>query len=147
MEKTQETQLWSLGQKIPWRRKRQPTLDFLTGGLQSTGSQRVGHKWAEHRTAAIKVKPENPSGCPSVSLKKHMCLGCWPASDTVGNLQPGALSPKTLILNYQNHPQYGNAIRDIGNKYLLKKTLKQSLSNRMPHLNHIISDLYEFIIT
>ena len=40
--------------KIPWRRARQPTLVFLPGespwtqepgGLQSMGSQRVGHNW------------------------------------------------------------------------------------------------------
>ena len=49
----------------------------------------------------------------------------------------GLVTPKTLILNYQNHPQYANAMRGTGNKYLLKKTLEQSLSNRMSHLNHL----------
>ena len=45
-------------EKIPWRRKRQPTLVFLpkkipwtgeSGRLQSVGSQRVGHDWAHTR--------------------------------------------------------------------------------------------------
>ena len=48
----QETQVQSLVQKDPWRRKWQPTPVFLPGeipwteepgGLQSMGSHRVGH--------------------------------------------------------------------------------------------------------
>jgi len=51
----QETQVQSLVQKDPWRRKWQPTPVFLPGeipwteepgGLQSMGSQRVGHESA-----------------------------------------------------------------------------------------------------
>ena len=58
--------------KIPWRRKWQPTPVFLpwespwtekTGGLQSMGSQRVGHDWAsEHAQLCYsdaKATPEN----------------------------------------------------------------------------------------
>ena len=49
-----ETQVRSLGGKIPWRRAWQPTVEFLPGefhwqrslGLQSMGSQRVGYDWA-----------------------------------------------------------------------------------------------------
>ena len=50
-----ETWVQSLGQKIPWRRKWQPTPVLLPGKfpwteepgrLQSMGSQRVGHDWA-----------------------------------------------------------------------------------------------------
>ena len=46
--------------KIPWRRAWQPTPEFWPGespwteepgGLQSTGSQRVGHDWATEHTA------------------------------------------------------------------------------------------------
>ena len=52
MQETQETQVRSLGGKIPWRRKWQPTLVFLPGKShgqrnprrpQSMGLQRVGH--------------------------------------------------------------------------------------------------------
>ena len=47
--------------KIPWRRKWQPTLVFLSenshgqepGRLQSKGSQRVGHDWATKHIQAL----------------------------------------------------------------------------------------------
>ena len=51
----QETQVPSLGRKIPWRKESQPTPVFLPGeflwteepgGLQPTGLQRLGHDWA-----------------------------------------------------------------------------------------------------
>ena len=42
----QETQIPSLGQKIPWSRKWQPTPVFLPDGLQAMGSQRARHNWA-----------------------------------------------------------------------------------------------------
>ena len=51
----QETQVQSWARKIPWRKAWLPTSLFLawripwteeTGGLQSMGSQRVGHDWA-----------------------------------------------------------------------------------------------------
>ena len=58
-----ETQLWSLGWKIPWRRTWETTPVFLLGespwteepgGLQSTESQRVRHNWAtKHNTARL----------------------------------------------------------------------------------------------
>ena len=58
----QETWVGSLVGKIPWRRAWQPTPVFLPresswteepGGLQSMGSQRVGHDWAtKHSTAS-----------------------------------------------------------------------------------------------
>ena len=56
--------------KIPWRRKRQPTLVFLPGeipwteepgGLQSTGSQSVGHglateqQWSKYNNIILKI--------------------------------------------------------------------------------------------
>ena len=44
-----ETWVRSLVGKIPWRRERLPTPVFWPGefpGLQSMGSQRVGHNWA-----------------------------------------------------------------------------------------------------
>ena len=52
----QEPLVWLLGWKIPWKRTWQPTPVFLTGkfldtgagGLQSVGSQRVGHDWASN---------------------------------------------------------------------------------------------------
>ena len=49
-----ETWIWSVGLKIPWRWAWEPTPVFLPGesprteepgGLQSMGSQRVGHDW------------------------------------------------------------------------------------------------------
>ena len=51
MQKPQETWVWSPGWKIPWRRVCHPPPVFLPGeshrqelgGLQSIGSQRVGH--------------------------------------------------------------------------------------------------------
>ena len=64
-----ETWVWSLGMipgKILWRRAWQPTAVFLPGespkteepgGLQSIGSQRVGHDWAtKQSTAHIPVR-------------------------------------------------------------------------------------------
>ena len=61
----QETQVWSWVQKIPWRRKWQPTSEFLPGeshgqrslgGLQSMGSQRVEHDWVTNTATTIKVR-------------------------------------------------------------------------------------------
>ena len=55
MQEMQETWVQSLGRKIPWSRRRQPTPVFLPGKnlwteepgeLQSIGLQRVGHNWA-----------------------------------------------------------------------------------------------------
>ena len=60
-----ETWVQSLGCKIPWRRAWQPTPVFLPGesswteepgGLQSMGSQRVGHDWATKQTHTCSVK-------------------------------------------------------------------------------------------
>ena len=53
--------LWSLGWKCFWRRAWQPTPVFLpgesplieeAGGLQSVGSQRVGHYWVTKNSTA-----------------------------------------------------------------------------------------------
>ena len=38
-----------------WRRKWQPTLVFLPGGLPSLGSHRVGHDWSNLTTAAASI--------------------------------------------------------------------------------------------
>ena len=55
-----ETRVQSLGWKTPWRRAWQPTPVFLPGesqrilgGLQSMGSQRVGHDWATKHSTHI----------------------------------------------------------------------------------------------
>ena len=65
MQKTQETQIWSLGQEdllqeemathssilsweIPWTEE--------SGGLQSMGSVRVGHNWARMRQAYFNIQ-------------------------------------------------------------------------------------------
>ena len=54
-----ETWVWSLGGEDPWRRAWQPTPVFLPaespwteepGGLQSMGSQRVGHDWVTNQS-------------------------------------------------------------------------------------------------
>ena len=41
----QDTWTLSLGQTIPWRRKRQPTAGLFTGRPQYMGSQRLGNEW------------------------------------------------------------------------------------------------------
>ena len=60
MQESQETQIRSLGWEDTLRDEMQPTLVFLPrkipwteepGGLQSLGSQRIGHDWATKRTA------------------------------------------------------------------------------------------------
>ena len=62
----QKTWVRSLGWEDPWRRAWQPTPVFLPGespwtdgpgGLQSTGSQRIGHDWAtKHSTARLSTQ-------------------------------------------------------------------------------------------
>ena len=57
VRETQDTRVWSLGQKIPWRRKWQPIpvsvpaessrQRRLVGYIQSMGSQRVRHNWSD----------------------------------------------------------------------------------------------------
>ena len=65
---TQETGVWSLGQKDPWRRKWQPTPVFLPSKFHgqrswqaTVGSQRVGHdEWLSLRgVKAIKHSSDN----------------------------------------------------------------------------------------
>ena len=63
----QETWVWSLGWKIPWRRAWQSTLVFFPGEfpwteepgrLQSMGLERVGHDWAtKHTYTKFHLKP------------------------------------------------------------------------------------------
>ena len=68
--------------KIPWRRARQPTPVFLPGespwteepgGLQSMGSQRVGHDWlikhTQHVHMFCRVKSKIP--VPNNLFKVH----------------------------------------------------------------------------
>ena len=78
MQETQEFNPW-VG-KIPWRRKWQPTPVFLPGefhrqrslgGLQSMGSQRVGHDWSDlthmHAVSLGHQKTRIPNDFPSQS--------------------------------------------------------------------------------
>ena len=61
----QETQIPSLGQKIPWSRKWQPTPVFLPDGLQSMGSQTARHDWATNTHTHTHIHTK----------KNEVCLG------------------------------------------------------------------------
>ena len=61
MQETQETRVWSLGGKDPLEEEMATHASILTwevpwteepGGLQSMGSQRVGHNWETERACA-----------------------------------------------------------------------------------------------
>ena len=76
--------------KIPWRRAWQPTPVFLPGeshgqrslvGLQSMGSQRVGHDWATERTSTLmfcKALSGGP-GKPDLGVphREDVCHSLW----------------------------------------------------------------------
>ena len=68
-----ESQVWSLGGKIPWRRKWQPTPVFLPGeshgqrslvGYSPQGhKESVGHSWATTLTLSVDIEP-----CAAVAI-------------------------------------------------------------------------------
>ena len=80
--------------KIPWSRKWQPSLEFLPGkvpwteepiGLQSVGSQSVGHDWAHRHTR----------------LHKH--LGKFEEKHVTPKLSAWSLSLKDMILTQSRY--------------------------------------------
>ena len=74
--------------EIPWRRKWQPTPVFLPGeshghrslaGLQSMGSQRVGHDWTV--SGMVRNVEEKKKICPFLFLENSRPLSPWGPPD------------------------------------------------------------------
>ena len=97
-----ETWVWSLGWEDPWRRTCNPVQYSCLenpwteepGGLQSRGSQRVGHDWAT-----------------SLSLSQH-CLWASQAILVVKNLPTGNIRDADSIPGWGRFPgrAYGNPL-------------------------------------
>ena len=89
-----ETQVRSLGQEVPWRRKWQSTPVLLPGkshgqrSLQSMGSKRVRHYWAIFTIIHHKLEAKSLQWCPTL---------CDPIDGSPrGSPVPGILQERTL---------------------------------------------------
>ena len=90
--KSQATQVGSLVRKIPWRRKRKPSIVFLPGkfhgqrslaGYNPGGLQRVRHNQATEHTqevpgsAICKMEMWGGQRCNSAQVWRPEVQGCW----------------------------------------------------------------------
>ena len=83
----QETQIWSLGCEDPLEKGMVPHSNILAwriawteepGRLKSTGSQRVGHNWANNTFTSCTEVPELQSRRGSATVTSDSCLPtCW----------------------------------------------------------------------
>ena len=92
---TQETQVRSLGQEDTLEKGMAPHSSILAwripwmeepGGLQSMGSQRVGHSWVTNTFTF---------SCPYLMSQNQMCLSLWTQT-----IQLGQHYSKTLLLGW-----------------------------------------------
>ena len=80
----QETQLWSLGQEDPWRRKWQPAPIFLPGKSHGQRSLAGYSPWGckesdttEHRCMYMSRLPVRPQEAPGVLVLCFLSPGMW----------------------------------------------------------------------
>ena len=130
----QETYVWSLGGKIPWRRAWQPSPVFLPGespwteepeGLQSVESQRVGHDWVtKHSTEWI--------------LSWKLPLSSWPPHE----VSPWLLLCYRVFCERKNSKINCNGLETLGGCSLTlfyissepeHSTLKKKKNKNFPH--------------
>ena len=121
MQETQKTQVWSLGWEDPLEEEMATHSSILDwkipwteepGGLQSKGSQRVGHIWVTKHTTILTrnrklLRPSQPQG-PGYAC--HQALPCvWWCGVTPATLLSSAHMPQTLPWGFAIYPSLGLA--------------------------------------
>ena len=116
MQEMQETRVWSLGGKISWRRKWQPTPVFLPGeshgqrGLVSyTWICRVGHDWVTNNTTKIHVKKKRHSNYFQARVPKRdqtLVPVFLTNSITIDRLRPAQNTSINTVLLGRGHTHF-----------------------------------------